>query len=214
LPTFLVGNIHLDAEKLIAYEMGYRVVPSSTLSFDFVLFYDDYHDLQQVAAGSDVPALDGSDGLNRTFVFTNDGEAELYGGAALANWSVTDAWRLQAWYNYIRSPHPFTTDDPRALSVVRTTPANKAVLRSLFDLTPTVQLDGYLRFVDNMPGQPVPSYLELNLRLGWKIRPNLDLSIIGTDLLDNQHVEAASSPFDRAPSKIERGVYGKLTWMF
>jgi iron complex outermembrane receptor protein len=35
----------------------------------------------------------------------------------------------------------------------------------------------------------VPSYTALDLRLGWKLRPNVDLSIAGQNLLGSGHGE-------------------------
>jgi iron complex outermembrane receptor protein len=214
VPAFLVGNNSLDSENLYSYETGYRVLPDADLSLDFALFFHHYDELQEVNSGPAVPAFDGSGGLNQTFIFTNNGEADLFGGEALANWAVSKRWHLQGWYSYINTPDPFTLSDPRALSIERATPANQAELRSLFDISRDWQLDGTLRYVDNMPGVPVPRYLELNLRLGWKITPCLDLSVVGTDLLHRSHIEGVDTKFSTMPSEVERGVYGKLTWRY
>jgi iron complex outermembrane receptor protein len=51
--------------------------------------------------------------------------------------------------------------------------------------------------------QPVvPSYTALDLRLGWQVRSNIDLSIVGQNLLDSGHGEftnvATRTDFKRA----------------
>ena len=40
------GNEDFETEKLLAYELGYRVTPTRRLSLDVAAFYNVYHDLQ------------------------------------------------------------------------------------------------------------------------------------------------------------------------
>jgi iron complex outermembrane receptor protein len=77
---------------------------------------------------------------------------------------------------------------------------------------PAVQLDGWLRYVDRLPSPVVPSYTELDLRVGWSPIPTLDLSLIGRNLLHGQHPEfGAPTPQRR---EVRRSVYGRVTWRF
>src|SRR5688572_28830661 len=39
------GNDDLDAERLTAYELGYRVQPTTQVSFDLAGFYNDYDEM-------------------------------------------------------------------------------------------------------------------------------------------------------------------------
>jgi iron complex outermembrane receptor protein len=57
----------------------------------------------------------------------------------------------------------------------------------------------------------VPSYVALDLRLGWRPTPNWEFAIVGQNLLDRQHPEFGA-PATR--QEIPRSVYGKLTWRF
>jgi iron complex outermembrane recepter protein len=78
------------------------------------------------------------------------------------------------------------------------------------------EFDTVLRYVDNLAeigrsSPSVPSYLTVDLRLGWRPRPDLELQLVGQNLLDNQHPEFGA-PGSR--HEIPRSVYGKVTWKF
>ena len=51
LPAIL-GNQDLLSEKLVAYELGYRIEPTRNLSFDMTAFYNVYDDIQNPVAGT------------------------------------------------------------------------------------------------------------------------------------------------------------------
>jgi len=82
-----------------------------------------------------------------------------------------------------------------------------------------VDLPGHLglaagfRAIDDINNQLVPAYAELNATLTWQPTAHLDLSLVGQNLLHDQHREfgAATSPTRR---DIQRGVYGAVAWRF
>jgi iron complex outermembrane receptor protein len=51
----------------------------------------------------------------------------------------------------------------------------------------------------------------LDVRLGWRLRPELEFSIVGQNLLHDQHAEFGNVAMRR---EIERGVYGTVLWRF
>jgi iron complex outermembrane receptor protein len=60
--------------------------------------------------------------------------------------------------------------------------------------------------VSALPAQTVPSYTSLDVRLGWRPLPRLELSLVGQNLLDPRHREFGGGV------EIERGVYAKAAW--
>jgi iron complex outermembrane receptor protein len=56
-----------------------------------------------------------------------------------------------------------------------------------------------------------PGYSELDLRLGWTPISRLELSIVGQNLLHDQHPEFGA-PASR--QGIERGAYAKAVWNY
>jgi iron complex outermembrane recepter protein len=71
-----------------------------------------------------------------------------------------------------------------------------------------VELDGMVRRIGAIDNLGVPAYTELYMRLGWRMNPSLDLSLVGRNLLHDSHGEFG--PTGRL--QIERSVYAMLTW--
>jgi iron complex outermembrane receptor protein len=65
-----------------------------------------------------------------------------------------------------------------------------------------------------LPAPTIGSYVTLDARLAWTPCRNLELALVGQNLLDDSHPEFASEKLDAAVMEIERGVYGKITWQF
>jgi iron complex outermembrane receptor protein len=122
---------------------------------------------------------------------------------------------LDATYSYTQIElHPTEGSQDTIITAAEgKTPRHQFMVRSALDLPRHVQLDTMLRFVDELPAVGVPSYFSLDVRLGWQPTPNLDLSIVGQNLLDDHHPEFAASTFTQ-PTEVPRGVYGKVTWRY
>ena len=88
------------------------------------------------------------------------------------------------------------------------------MLRSSMDLPHNLSLDGTLRYVDTLPALHISSYVSLDVRLGWRPVKNLELAVVGQNLLHEQHAEFGPSFISTQRAEIERGVYGKITWRF
>ena len=90
-------------------------------------------------------------------------------------------------------------------------PQNQFLLQSMVDLPHQIELDWVLRYVDTLPQPKVSSYFSLDARLSWRPVHNLELAIVGQNLLDKRHAEFGAAA---ARQEIERSVYGKVTWRF
>jgi len=82
------------------------------------------------------------------------------------------------------------------------------------DLTRDLDFDLWLRYVDNLPSQDVGSYITLDARLGWKLHKDIELSVVGQNLIDSHRLEFKPEILDTYPTEVERSVYGKITWRF
>jgi iron complex outermembrane receptor protein len=98
------------------------------------------------------------------------------------------------------------------------TPRHQFGVRSFLDLPASFQLDGQLRAlsaVRQLPpdpsGQGIDGYAELDLRLAWRGWKQIELSLVGQNLLHDHHPEFGP-PLQRG--EIQRGVYGKVAWGF
>ena len=96
-------------------------------------------------------------------------------------------------------------------------PNHQFSLRTSFDLPHDWTLGAALRYVDTLHNiangvtGTVPSYMELDLRLSWLPVKNLELSVIGQNLLHSQHPEFG---FPTSRHEIPRGAFARVTWRF
>lgn len=212
----LVGNRGYGNEKTLAYELGYRNQLSSTLSADIAAFYNNYKDLRTIEPGTASLATTPAPlHLSVPFNATNHLRAETYGIEASVEWHPLDWWRIQPSYTYL-SMHLYTdhTTDPTAGDAKGQNPAHQISMRSLMSLPHNIELDLWGRYVDRLAAAQVPSYLTLDLRLGWRPTKQLEFSLVGQNLLDNHRPEFREPIVSSAPTEIQRSVYGKVTWRF
>lgn len=212
----LTGNQDVDSEKVISYELGYRAQLSKRLSVDIAAFYSRYDDLVGGERKEPIPQFGSVPPYLLIPVTYEDGiQANTYGAELSVEWRAKDWWKLVATYSYIDMHFSSgNLQDVIAIGTSTKTPDNQALIRSLIDLPYGLEFDSALRFVDAVPFFGIDSYTELDLRLGWLPCENLEVAIVGQNLLDNQHQEYVSTFILTEPVEIPRGVYGKVTWRF
>jgi len=198
-PYLIAGGRDFDSEKLDAYELGYRLRPWENLSLSLAGFYNQYDDVRSI-------------GTN-TFTIENGNRAEEAGFEFSGNYQATTWWRLRGGYTFL-SKHTYIKPGGSDINRGRAEgndPDNQFVLQSMIDLPHGLELDCVFRFVDSLPEPAVPSYFTADVRLGWQLRPNLEISLVGQNLCDNQHPE-----FGARTTRLEipRSFYGKVTWRF
>jgi iron complex outermembrane receptor protein len=74
-----------------------------------------------------------------------------------------------------------------------------------------------LRRVDKVSpalGIRVGGYTELDARLAWRPRANLELAIHGRNLLHDSHQEYASELLETALTSVERAIFGQINLKF
>ena len=79
-------------------------------------------------------------------------------------------------------------------------------------------MDVWLRRVGRLPevtkGIAIPAYTELDLRLAWRPAKNVEVAIVGRNLLNDPHQEFASELLDIPEMQIERSIFGQVVWKF
>jgi iron complex outermembrane receptor protein len=204
-PFLLAGGPNFDSEKLVAYELGYRVQPQEQLSFSVATFYNDYSDirsLEKVNPPAPFP-----------LVIANGLKAETYGAELTADYRATEWWRLRAGYTQMHlhfRPKPGSTDTSFG-STESHDSDYQFTLQSSLDLPGHWEFDTDFHYVASIANQSVPAYGEMDVRLGWQPLPQLELSLVGQNLLHNHHPEFGTVP---TRQEIERSVYGKAVWRY
>ena len=216
------GNRDYRAEVVWAQELGYRFMPMSNLSFDLTLFYNRYDRLrsavlQEQFSSARLPQVNAS--------AANAGQGQSYGAELAVDWRPEEAWRLHAAYAYLNLDLSNHHDDTDVTNnpIEQRNPEQQWSLRSEWDIRHYLHLDLWLRYVDRIPtaGVPFPGfstriddYLTLDARLAWNPWKDLELSVVGQNLLDDRHPEYAQEAFAPKLAEIPRGVYVKLDWRF
>lgn len=204
----VVGNDSPSSEVLWAYEMGYRIQPHRKVSIDSSAFYNRYKGLINVGEISRfTPGL--PVGIAER-PFTNNLNAETYGGELAVTFSPSDAWRLTTSYSLLFADF-HGSDMSIAEEQERFMPTHQVAIRSSYDFSPRTSLDVQVRYVDQI--DTVPSYITADIRLLHHLTDNLDISLVAQNLFDDQHLEQRPQAVTMT-SQVPRGFYAKITWRF
>jgi iron complex outermembrane receptor protein len=197
------GGPSFESEVANVAEIGYRAQPTGKLSYSATLFYADYDKLrtQEPAPGFG-------------FEFKNLGKATTRGLELWGRWQVTPHWRLQG--GLVRQiinigVKPGSKDGAAGTSLGTNDPRLHGVLRSSLDIGDWQQLDFTLRYNGRLPNPVVPAYYEMDMQWLWKLRPTVDVALIGQNLLHRSHIEFGGLS---GRSSYERTALVKVTWRY
>jgi iron complex outermembrane receptor protein len=112
------------------------------------------------------------------------------------NYQPLPTWRLSAGFNGLYQRFALAKDsiDAAGLAAARgKDPAQTWQLRSSWDAPHGHEFDATLRHVSMVPSFNVASYLALDLRWGWHVRRDLELSITGRNVMGSGHGEYAAT---------------------
>ncbi len=213
----VVGGGDYDSEELLAYELGYRVQPTDRLSVDIATFYNDYRHLRTLEPVDPFPEMSPPPAhLVLLSSADNKMEGETYGVEVAADWRPLDWWGLKATYTYLQIQLDLNKDsgDTISESAEGESPHQQVSVRSSMDMMQDLVLDCWVRYVEDLPSQGMDSYITLDVRLGWKVRENVELSVVGQNLFDDQHPEYEPEFVDTIATEVEPSVYGKVMWQF
>jgi iron complex outermembrane receptor protein len=196
----LTGSTSLDAEKLLAYEAGYRVRPLDEVVLDVAAFFFDYEDLIDQVRVS--PAL---------VTFLNQSSAHTMGVEVAGRWRPFEWWRVHASYSYL---HIDAMDTPPGSLREMRDPENQFQVRSYLDVTKDLELNTALYYVDSIARfDHVPSYIRVDVGVTWRPVEHLELSVWGQNLAET-HPENGEIFMPAPTAEIERGVYARASLRF
>jgi iron complex outermembrane receptor protein len=209
--VFLNGNSSFRSETVVAYELGFRGQLAQAVSGSLSAFYNDYEHVRSLGL---TPV---------TFLpvfFQNNLLADTYGLELSADYQASDWWRLHAGYTLLEEDVRVAPGEVDLFNALNETadPKQQVFVRSSMDLPRETQLDVAFRWIDTVhnnagptPGT-VPSYADVDIRVAWHATKNLEISIVGQNLLHDHHPEAGFP--DPTREEIARSVYGKLALRF
>jgi iron complex outermembrane recepter protein len=222
------GSDTYESEELLAYEAGYRVKPSHKTLIDISTFYNEYSKLRTFEnSGSLAPTLPAP-------VAANLGYGESYGFEISGKWQITDDWRMESSYDFLKMDLHLSDGSTEKDSAIKNadpleaaegmSPKNQFKLKSFYNITSKIEFDNILYYVDNLPAggtsgsgggdyrsKGIPSYFRFDTRIGYIPTRNLDLSIGIQNLLDQRHSEFKAALYNNR-TEIGRTFYFKLVW--
>lgn len=216
--TRMNGARDLSVETVLAFELGWRFAPLPNLKFDTALFFNHYENIITPLAEPGLGVMPETGFPLVTIAMTNQRQIDSYGAELTADYAVTSYWRWRLAYTAIgmdEGSPSLGAIDPR-LRFQQSQPVHTLSLRSSADLRDDLEFDLWLRYAGsvNPTGTPIPAYVTLDARIGWQATPNLELSVVGRNLLDSQHPEFASDFYMPYQSEVERSVYVKAALRF
>jgi len=175
-------SFNFQPETLTAYEIGTRVQATPQLSFSLSGFYNVYDDLRTIETtpGTFLPLRWG-----------NEADGIVYGVEFWASYRITDWWSIGPAFNIQHEHFRFKPGSAQigGTTFIANDPNHQASLRSSMNIGPVVTWDAFFRYVGRLHSPPLADYAELDTRLGWKVTPQLELSISGFNLLHAHHQE-------------------------
>lgn len=193
------GGPNFVSEVANVFQLGYRGRAASVVTWSVTTFRHDWAKLRSATA----PPV----------FFENKIEGPVYGVEGWASWQVLSGWRLAGGVTTLRKDlrlEPDSTDllGPRNPQLSND-PEQQAVLRSSFSPWTNHEFDATVRHVAALPNPIVPAYTAVDMRYGWRVRPDLELSLLGQNLFDRSHPEFNALP---GRSEFERGVLLQARW--
>jgi len=211
------GWADVDAESLVAYEIGYRYTPSNRVTLDLAAFYNRYQRLRTAEfwwpsfewwplpphVVLNVVGGDQMDGITR-------------GVEAGIAFQAMSWWQVRANYSVfdIALDVYSKTPDFYSIETEGSVPQNKVCLESRMDLSHNVELDAMFRYVDELESFDLDGYCSLDVRLAWAPREDLEVAIVGQNLTDNQRPEFEAAFLPSVATEVERAVYASILWRF
>jgi iron complex outermembrane receptor protein len=211
------GSNQFKSEDLLAYEVGYRVQATSSLSADISAFYNSYTNLRTAEPGTPfVEGTETSPDLVYPFLALNKMSGGTYGLEPFVDWKVLPWWKLFGSYSYLEMNIHKNADslDPTADLPNGENPKNQFYFRSSLDLPMHIEQDFSFRHVDQLPSLGIPAYSSFDGGVRWSPMHNLVLSFDGQNWLDKRHIEFIPDFINTMPTVVSRTFYGGVTWTF
>ena len=215
IPLFarVVGDGEFSSEHLLGYELGYRRYFQTGGFLAVSTFLNRYDDLLSIESRPLITETDTSTGLILPLEFRNGVRAQTSGGEVSGLWDLRRWWRVTGSYSLAlldARNKPESNDASTVGQLEGNSSRHKVAAQSSFELPRRFELNLMFRHVSGVTNQAIPSYSTGDAWLAWRLHPQLELSIVGRNLLQPSHVEYSDNPGPLAA--IRRSAYVKLTW--
>lgn len=220
----ILGQRDFQSEELLAYELGYRAWSTDQLFFDAAIFYNIYDDLRTFEPRTPFLAPEDSF-LILPLELENNMQGQTYGMELALDWNPLEPLRFKFAYAFLEGEFeldPQSADVGRDNAFENLIPRHQWSLRTWLDLSGNVELDLWMRYTAELQRAntadpsfaiPVDEFFALDARLAWHPRRNLELMLVGKNLLDDAHLEFVEEVYTHL-YQVQRSIYAQLRWAF
>lgn len=196
----VAGGPNFVSEKLMAYEIGYRMQPTHRSSFSLSTFYNDYMDIYSVEV---LPNT-------LTYQIQNGSEGRSWGAELQANYQLLTGWRLRGGYTFFAKELEAKKGRNFNPAYLGNDARNQGMLQSILDLPGNLQLDVVAWYRDplakSLATEKVPSYLTFDTRLAY-VNKGWEIAVVGQNLAQKNHTEFGTN-------LIPRSIFAKISARF
>jgi iron complex outermembrane receptor protein len=216
LPIYLQvnGNRKFRSEELLGYEAGYRALITPHFYLDVAAFHNNYNDVYSFQVGTFFIEPSPPPVHAILPLLTSNGIRGTTKGFEVApDWKPTGWWELRPSYSHLETDMedgPGSNDPTSVAGYEGSSPRHQATVQSLLNLPKKLEFAQTYRYVSALPAQTVKSYSTADARVGWVFIRQMELSVVGQNLLQPNHAEFGGDPGGLVG--IKRSVYGQITW--
>lgn len=211
------GSADLKAQELLAAEIGWRATLGDNFTLDAAAYHNSYDRLRTTEQGEPELVMEPAPYVVQPFVFGNSMNGTITGLELTGRWQPAPSWTLGGSWSYLDlklSLDPGVDDFGNLLDAGRS-PRHQARLFSQFDLPSGIELDACVRFVDRLPSDGVPGYVDGDLHVAGDLPGGGRLTVVGQSLLHERLQEFVRIDGDFIEgSQARRGVWATLAWRF
>lgn len=214
----IVGNPAFQNERHTAYEFGYRTQLLKRLSLDLATYYNSGHQLPTTEPEASFIETDPPP-VHLVLPLQNENAmyGETHGVEIFASWKATDRWTITPGYTY-EGIHlhvdPGSQDTQSVPAAEGSSPRQWARVDSHLTVVHSLAWDASANFVGRLASGAVPSYTRVDTQLTWRRGEHVSVSIVGQNLVRDEHLEFSSTADEGPSNVVKRSAYAKLTWIF
>jgi len=212
LPLFIgiIGNSHLDPEKLTAIEIGYRKIFDRSWIIDITNFIHFYDDLITIPFPKKVPEFH-QNPWPHLYTYAkaqNLMDGKEYGLELSIKGQIHDKLSTKFAYTYSRL---FLNSKEKTFwlgeELEKQWPRNILSWNNTYYINSHSYIKARLRYVDTIGSYKIPSYWAADLKYSYKSKKGITVSLIAENIFDNNHPEFGQLFAIRTPVReVERSI--------
>jgi iron complex outermembrane recepter protein len=195
----IVGNPDFNSEDVMAHELGFRFEPTDRFTLDVAAYYNHYGSLSSFEfAGTPFFSPDPVPHIVVPVRYVNKLHGDTEGIEMSARWKASHRWKLVA--NVTKAAGRLSLD-PSSTDPLSTSnadfPRHQVSLYSNYDAGKGLEIDGAMHWVDSEASGELGARTRFDLRLGWKPRPGMELSLSVQNVLNQSRPESRRNLYEK-----------------